>query len=362
LALLAIDPAHSGPEVRAKLEGQVRLQPNDPVLRIRLAAMEALQGAAADAAANYEAALTLVPNTPATMAALVQLYSGPLDNPGRIKELETEAHEIDPHDPETCLILARLLYQAGGYAWATTLFEEARHAYPNQPDVALDLAQAYAGSGRLKEAEAAAKEVLRKGAQAPAETADGARRLLSMIAAAKSPAAAQAALPEAKRILGLEPHFVLARFVSAFAEEAAGDFEGAQQAYERITWADPGFLPATCRLAILLAEYGGDDMRAEALAHEAREALPDDPDLAYALGVLNYRRADYAAAIPFLRKCLGQQAANAKAMYYLGMSLCEIKDSVNGKKEIQRSLKLNLPEPEAGRARQFLENPRSARD
>ena len=63
-----------------------------------------------------------------------------------------------------------------------------------------------------------------------------------------------------------------------------------------------------------------NDKKAYELAAKAREALPDDPDLAKALGIVTYRQGDYARAVNLLKESNRNRGGDAQLMYYLGMA------------------------------------------
>lgn len=353
LAILKIDPAIAGAEDRATLENQVRREPNDPIARVRLAAIEERSGEAKEASANFEAALKLTPRSAPIMTELAQIYFGPLKNPGRARELAKTAHELAPNDANVSWTLGRVLYHNGEYAWSSDLLQAASRGLSNQPELLFDLAQVYYGMGHVPEAEAELQRLSDSGA-AYADSGK-AQRMASMIGAAKSPALAMASLSDAHRILSTEPDYIPALMVSALAQEQQGDYTGAARIYEKVLGGDPVFASATRRLAILYAERLGDDKKAEDLATKARLTFPDDPDLAFDLGILNYRRSDYNEAVRFLQQSLDKRPESGATVYYLGLCHYRLKNAVAAKEELRRSLEMNLSEQDADDAKRVLE-------
>jgi tetratricopeptide (TPR) repeat protein len=215
-----------------------------------------------------------------------------------------------------------------------------------------DLARGYYSIGRVAEAEAALQRVLPDAT--PFAQRDEAQRLAAMIAAAKSPAQAQASLPAARKILDSEPDDIPATMVAALAREQQGDYPGARQLDEKILAADPAFAPATRQLALLYAQRLGDDQKAYDLALKARETLPDDPELGKTVGILLYRRGDYAGAARALQEGLRKRGDDGETLYYLGMAHFKLKENSESLSELQRALNLSLSDIEADDAKSTL--------
>jgi tetratricopeptide (TPR) repeat protein len=103
--------------------------------------------------------------------------------------------------------------------------------------------------------------------------------------------------------LGLAP--APAHVVVAMSCAKRGDAAGARAAAEQAHQADPDLAIARATLARALAASGGDLDRAATLAREARAARPDDPDLAWTLGVVHLRRGQGKTAFEVLREAIG---------------------------------------------------------
>ncbi|MGD1030310.1 MAG: tetratricopeptide repeat protein [Opitutaceae bacterium] len=353
LAALEVDPAKALPEVQADIERQARQEPNNPVLRGRLAAIELQAGRAGQAAADYEAALKSAPNSLPTLVALVQLYSGPVPDLRRARELARQAHELAPDDGEISETLGRILRRTGDFKWSLDLLEEARLALHDPSDLAYDLALAHACVGQISAAKSELGEALGANSTAPQREAAGV--LASILSAIEHPTEAPAAWPAARKLLDADPENIPASMVGALAQEMQGDYPGAGAACEKILRTDPDFAPAARELAILYAERLGNDSRAEQLALQAQPAFPDDSQLAYELGVIHYRRADFSAAVKLLQQSLRGRDPDAKTVYYLGMSHYRLKDPGDAKDELRHAVELNLAGAEASQAEKTLD-------
>ncbi len=349
LALLDLDGATADRSVLADLENRAHAEPNDPVLLVRMAAIEARSGSASESAAHFETALKLSPRDPRIMMELAQLYSGPLKDPGKARNMAKSAHEIAPNDAQISRTLGSLLNRTGDYQWSLDLLLQASRDISDQPELSYELARGYYSVGRVAEAQAALQRALQDGVSFP--RIDEARRLASMIAAAKSPAAAQASLSEATKILDSKPDDIPATMVAALAREQQGDYPGARQLDEKMLAADPVFAPASRQLAFLYAQHLGDDQKAYDLAVKAREAFPDDPELAKTMGIVLYRRGDYAGAARTFQNGLRKRADDGETLYYLGMSHYKLKENGESLSELQRALDLNLSDRESDDAK-----------
>jgi tetratricopeptide (TPR) repeat protein len=358
LALLKSNASSADPAMLAELEKRVKAEPNDPVALVRLADIQDRNGALRDAAANYESALKLNPRDVQVMLELAKLYSGPLQNLPKARELAKSAHELAPDDAQISETLGRMLFRTGDYKWSLTLLEEASRSVTGQPELTYDLARAYYSVGQVQDARTALQGLIQSGVKFDKDFE--ARRMLSMIDAGKDPVAAQAALPDARKILETEPDYVPAIMVSALAEEQRGNPSGAVQQYEKVLAAYHDFSPAIRQMALIFEVRADDDKRAYDLATTALNSYPDDPQLARALGILNYRREDYTSAVHFLQESQSKLPDDPEIFYYLGMSHYKLKEVGESKTELQRALDSNIPDQEADEAKRVLDELKGA--
>ncbi len=353
LAILALDPRNPDPSARSRLEAMARETPPDPVVLTRLAELETLTGAAKSAAEHYEAVLKINPGAVPVMMALLKLYVIPLPNLDRAHDLAKLVRAAAPNDGQITWQLGRLLFQAGDFAWAATLLPEAVRILPSQPELLFDLARTQYSVGRVAEAEAALAKIL--GTDAQPALREPAAHMASLIAGAKEDAPTDAVQTEARQVLSSDPGNIPALVVTALASERQADYKGAARIYQHILALDPTFVPALRWLAILDGEQLGDDPQAEALATKALQSLPDDPELNYECGVVNYRRGEYAKAVRFLQTSARQDGRHADTYLFLGLSHHQLKNFSEGKAELERALELKLPPQEETEARRVLD-------
>ena len=126
--------------------------------------------------------------------------------------------------------------------------------------------------------------------------------------------------------------------------------------YRKAVDADPSFAPALRDLALLYAARPADESKAFEMATKARQAYPDDPELARTLGILNFRRGLYAQSVELLNQAAGSRRDDAEIQLYLGRSYQQLKKWDQCKSALERSLALNLPPASSEDARARLAN------
>ena len=350
LALLKIDSKTASPAELAELEKRVGEEPHDPEALSRLAAIQERDGAVEKAVTNYESALKQNPRNVQVVLKLAQLYAGRFKDPQKALGLAEGAHKLAPDDPTISQALGLLVYQAGDYRRALHLLEEAERRL-TEPELMHDLAWSYYSVGRVGEAQTMMQRALQNGTSFA--KLDDAKRFVAMVAA-KSSAEAQSAFPQAQNILNAEPDYVPAMMVSALVREQEGNYQEAKQLYERTLAAYPLFAPATRQLAVLYAQHLGDEQKAYEFAIKAREAFPEDEELAKMLGILDYRRGDYRWSALLLKESVQKQNDDAELLYYLGMAYYRLKEWQESKDALERALALNVPPKLADDAKRLL--------
>jgi Flp pilus assembly protein TadD len=104
---------------------------------------------------------------------------------------------------------------------------------------------------------------------------------------------------------------------------------------------------------ILFSQNPGDTQKAADFVTKAREAFPDDAELAKAYGIVVYRQGNFARAAGLLKESLAKLPDDADAVFYLGMAQARLKDAA-GKKSLQRALEMSLKPELAAEARKTL--------
>jgi tetratricopeptide (TPR) repeat protein len=184
--------------------------------------------------------------------------------------------------------------------------------------------------------------------------ASDARRFLELNALALQPDKVRAAAPQITTSLNANPSYVPALFASGILQEQANNSQGARDFYARVLRTFPSFVPAHKRLAMLLLSSPSDASAAHEHALKAREKLPDDPEVARTLGILSFRRQEYARAAQLLKESTRKQTADAEGFYYLGAAQFHLKQKNDSRMTLQRAIALNTNAPFAVEAKRMI--------
>jgi tetratricopeptide (TPR) repeat protein len=351
LTVLAVDPKTAGADTRAWLEKRVAGQPKDFVAQLRLAEIYQREGTPDMAIAAYEAVLQASPQNVPALVNLAGLYSA--HDPQKAFNLAKMAYKLAPNNPLVTHTLGHLAFLTGDYAWSVSLLQLTDRVQPQNPDILYDLGEAFYSVGRVSDARTAMQSALQAGATF--SQAAAARRLLVITDLTDKPAQALAAQSQVEDILKAEPDYVPALMVKAAIAMQKPDLVTAQQTYEAVLDNYPGFTPAEKHLVLLYAEDGKNDGKAYPLAVKARQAFPDSPEVAKALGLIVYRQGDYARAASLLEESASQlNRGDPELMYYLGMASYQLKHNAQCKIALQKALDLNLSGTQAVDAKRIL--------
>jgi tetratricopeptide (TPR) repeat protein len=88
---------------------------------------------------------------------------------------------------------------------------------------------------------------------------------------------------------------------------------------------------------------------------KARQTFTDDPELAFSLGAINYRKAEYPTALRFLRQSLARRPQHAETLFFLGMSLFQMKNGPESRAHLMEAIQRKLPPQEEHEARRVLD-------
>ena len=125
-------------------------------------------------------------------------------------------------------------------------------------------------------------------------------------------------------------------------QQRDGAVDQAVKTYEKVVADNPLYAPATRQLALLYGQRSTDDPKAYELVTKARQAYPDDPEIAKTLGILNYRRGYYPQSVELLKEAAAKRKDDPELLYYLGEVYHQLKQYTECKDTLQRALNLNL--------------------
>lgn len=350
LAVLDVDVKTADAKTVAELEDRLQSEPNDLIAAKQLGMIYERDGALEKAAKIYELALKANPQNIQIMGRLAQLYLS-LNDTAKALDMAKQAHAIAPDDGEISCTLGRLVYRGGDYALALSLLQDGASKLRNRPDVLYDLAWSYYSMGQVANAERSMQQAV----QALSGTKfEDAKQFLAMVDGARMTSGISEVAAQAGQILTTNSAYVPAIVVVAVQQEQEGRYDDAKKSYEKALAAYPGFSPAARNLAVICGRHPGEDQRAYDAGMKARSAFPDDASLSGALGLLAYRRGDYAKAAQLLNESVQTLNNDGQLLYYLGKADYQLKQKQESRDAFQRALKLNLESDLAADAQKAL--------
>jgi tetratricopeptide (TPR) repeat protein len=299
----------------------------------------------------YEKLLEIAPNFPLALNNLAALYSERLGQLDKAYDLAKRASEAAPNEPRLADTLGWILFKRGDYGNALQLLQESAGKLPEQPEIQFHAGMAYYMMGEEGPARLALQKAVDATADFPGK--DEARQRLALLAI--SVATANAGVrAELEKYLRERPNDPAALVRLAQVQQRDGAVDQAVKTYEKVVADNPLYAPATRQLALLYGQLATDSPRAYELVTKARQAYPDDPDIAKTLGILSYRREYYPQAVELLKNAAVRRKDDAELAYYLGEAYRKLKQYAECKETLQRALTLNLSPGLADDARSAL--------
>jgi uncharacterized protein HemY len=307
-------------------------------------------GAPGKAAALYERALQQNPRSVPAMIRLAELYAGPLADHAKAMQFARKARELAPEDATVNHTLGRLAFGVGDHKWALSLLQQSARDRRDDAAVLYDLAWAWYSVGRVSEAD----ETMRRALSAAKEFQDApdAKRFIECNRIYREADLSPAARQQITNALGHDAAYVPALMGSAMFAEKNNYPATARDAYSQILKRFPMFTPAHKRLAVLLSV--SDPSAAFGHAVQAREALPNDPEVARTLGILTFRRNDYARAAQLLKESLVRNPNDAESLYFLGSAHFHLNEKQQSRQALERAVAAAGDAPFVSDARRML--------
>ena len=136
--------------------------------------------------------------------------------------------------------------------------------------------------------------------------------------------------------------------------EAAGNWQEAENAYQKALAIDHENALAANNLAYLMLEHGGSVNVALTLAQTARKGLPGLPNSADTLGWAYYNNGAYSVAAPLFEDAVKKVPANLAYRYHLGMTYQKLNDTIQARAQFDKIISMDPKSPFADQARQAL--------
>lgn len=357
LAALVLEPNAGDPKALSELEKLVDRDPSDLIAVTRLGKHWETTGQHERAAKVYEKTLKANPKSPIASVRLASLYSGPLKNPKRAVEIARESRKQFPRDNASGLTFARIATstsEAEDHRWALTVLQGIAATSASQPEVMFEFAVAQFLNGQTAPAEQSMKTAVAQGASGAFSRVEEARAFLTCLSAIRDPKQALTSAGVIQDLLNRQPDHPAALVAAATVYSQKGQHPVAAQALEKALKRAPLCAVAAARLAVVNADYLGNDARALELGLGARTALPDDVDLAASLGRASFRRNEFAQAARLLRDVTSRRPKDAEAFYYLGLSHGKVNQKREAREALQKALQLDAKSKFATEAKKML--------
>lgn len=288
----------------------------------------------------YEKLLSINGNNALALNNLAVVYSERLDQVDKALDLAKRARSAVPNNPSFADTLGWVMFRKGDYRNALPLLQEGAAKLTDNSEVQYHLAMVNYMLGD----EAAARAALQKAVQLPSafpHKEEAQQRLAILTMDAKtSPGDARTAL---NAFLKQQPNDPAALTRLARLQAREGSADQAIATYQKVIDANPSFAPALRDLALLYSARAADDAKAFDMVAKARQAYPDDAELAKSLGILNFKRGLYPQSAELLNQAAGSRRDDADIQLYLGKSYQQLKKWDECKSALERALALNLP-------------------
>ncbi len=350
LNILNVDPATADGAARASLEKLISERPDDPIAFSRLAAIYQRDNEATKATELCQNALKANPKNVKAMLLLAQFCES--QDPQKAFGLAKSAYQLMPNDANVCATLGHLAFVTGDDQWAFSLLDEASQDQSTNAQTFFDLANAAFCIGKASEALTDMQNALQAGLS-PLRSAQ-AKNFLDMVTVCQNPQQAAANQSRVDSVRASDPDDPAALFAQGLADSQNNDTVGAERAYEDLLAHHPNCTTACKNLAILYSQTLEDPTRAYPIATKAREAFPDDPQVARALAMVLFQQGDYSRAANLFDAISNSTSADARVFYCLGICEYHLRNFMETKTSLEHALSMNLSGQEAVDARQTL--------
>jgi tetratricopeptide (TPR) repeat protein len=350
LDILNVDPVNADGATCAKLQRRISEQPGDPVAFNRLVAIYQRNKDTANATGLCQTVLNANPKNVRAMVILARLSES--QDPQKAFDYAKAAYKLAPNDPNVCATLGHLASVTGNDQWAFSLLDEASQDQPTNGQTLFDLANAAFCLGKMSEAQADAQNAMQAGL--PSSQSVRARDFVDMVAVCENPNQAAASQSRVENVLATQPDSPAALFAEGLVDTQNNDAMGAERAYETLLAHHPNCDTACKNLAILYAQNLVDPGKAYPIAMKAREAFPDDPQVARALAMVLFQQGNYDRAADLFNTISNSASADARLFYCLGICEYHLKNYPETKSSLEHALNLNLSGQDETDARQTL--------
>jgi tetratricopeptide (TPR) repeat protein len=254
----------------------------------------------------------------------------------------------ETRDPRALMGLTETYTQQGQYDQAMKLMKDELAKTPERTDYLVAMGNIAIRAQKYNEALDSYKKALEKYPRA----ADVWIRLGETQRVMGDSTSALASFDKAK---DLAPNNLIPYVKMALMAEAAGQKEKARPLYEQILKIKPDNAIALNNLAYLLADNGTDLDQALTMAQRAKQAFPQDSNIADTLGWIYIKKNLSDSAISIFKDLVRQEPDRSTFHYHLAMALAQKGDKASAKKELEAALKKQPAKDEEQKIRELLQ-------
>ncbi len=293
----------------------------------------------ASARDTYETLLLAEANNALALNNLAVIYSEHLQQLDKALDLAKKARDLAPNEAHLADTLGWIMFRKGDYYSAARTLIESANKLPNEAEVQFHAGMAHYMIGEEAPARLALHKAIDADAKFPGK--DEARLRLAILAIDDKVAGSEARSKLDKH-LRENPSDPLAMVKLAALQEREGATDQAVKTYEKVVSDHPQFSPALRRLTIIYSQLLSDSSKGLEFATKARQAYPNDPEVAKALGILNYRRELYPRSVELLKEASAKLRNDPELYYYLGQTHRQLKQWKECVSILGRAVELGL--------------------
>jgi tetratricopeptide (TPR) repeat protein len=300
------------------------------------------------------------PRARAAIADTIKLYPNALEaqlqlavvNMGERKFKEAEAgfltlYEKNPKDPRSLFGLAECYLSQQKQAQALDLIQKAVTRNPESDQLVLGLANVAARTGKL---DIAIQQLEALSAKRPKDAFLHTRLGEIYRRAGKLDVSAG----HLRKAIELAPEQPSPKLQLALQLDEQGQRAEARQLYEQLLKLQPNNVVVLNNLAYMMAESGTELDQALTLAQRAKQAMPEEVNVADTLGWIYIKKNLSDNAIDIYRNLVRRQPDRSTFHYHLGMALYQKGDRTQAKQALLTALRNKPVKEEEAKIRELL--------
>jgi tetratricopeptide (TPR) repeat protein len=331
------------------IERAAAVEPDNAHAQASLGRWRAVNGKMTEAVAALEAAIRLDPKAVRPRVDLGDIYLASGRDVDRAIKLYREAIAADDKHAGAHYALGVALTRKGDATGARTEFQRAAALSPGNPLPALGLAELFAASGDLKQAEQYAREAVK----AQPSLLQG-RLVLGQVLEAGG--RYDEAMQQYREMGAANPKLAAPHFHVGALLHRRGDLAGAAAEYGKALKIDPEFAPALNNLAAIELTNKKAPAKGESLARRAVAAAPNNAAYRDTLAETLAAQGKHEAALAEQQQAVRLEPGNPVYLAHAGTLQARLGKKADAIDSLSRALKMSDSFPGAAEARKLLDS------